>query len=141
MGLYADLKKFLTQSTFITMAVAFVVGVQVGLVIAALVSSVINPLIAVFFKTNFANIGLVTVNGSTFTFGILLGAVITFLVVLIVVFLAFVYPYSKYQARQAAKAGPTTKTCPECCSTIPLAAKRCAFCTTTLPPDAPAAKS
>jgi len=133
MSFTADLKKFLTQSSFVTMAVAFVIGVQVGLVVAALVSSIINPLIAVFFKTSFASIGLVTVNGSTFTFGVLLGAVITFAIVLIVVFAGFVYPYEKYQARQAAKATPTTKNCPECCSAIPVAAKRCAFCTTPVP--------
>jgi len=133
MGFYADLKKFLTQSNFVTMAVAFVVGVQVGLVVAALVSSLVDPLIGVFFKASFASIGLVTVNGSTFTFGTLLGAVITFLIVLLIVFAAFVYPYEKYQAKQAAKASPTTKTCPECCSTINIAATRCAFCTASIP--------
>ncbi len=133
MGFYADLKKFLTQSNLVTMAVAFVIGVQVGLVVAALVSSVVDPLIGVFFKSSFSNIGLVTVNGSTFTFGTLLGAVITFLIVLLIVFAGIVYPYEQYQQRQAAKAAATTKTCPECCSTINIAAKRCAFCTATLP--------
>jgi large conductance mechanosensitive channel len=29
---------------------------------------------------------------------------------------------------------PTTKTCPECLSTIPIAARRCAHCTSQLSP-------
>jgi large conductance mechanosensitive channel len=135
MGVYEDLKKFLTQASFVTLAVAFVVGAQVTLVVTALVSSVVDPAIAVFFKSNFSTLGLLTVNGSTFAFGVLLGAVINFLIVLVVVFFAFVYPFAKYEARKAARAAtapPTTKTCPECFSTINLQATRCAYCTTAL---------
>jgi large conductance mechanosensitive channel len=136
MGVYADLKTFLSQASFVTLAVAFVIGAQVTAVVTALVSSVVDPAIAVFFKANFTQIGLVTVNGSTFMFGILLGALINFLIVLIVVFFAFVYPFARYEARKAAKlaaAPPTTKSCPECYSTINILATRCAFCTATVP--------
>jgi large conductance mechanosensitive channel len=139
MSVMQDLKTFLTQSTFVTLAVAFVVGTQVGLVVTALVSSVIDPAIGVVFKSNFSQVGLVTVNGSTFTFGALLGAVINFVIVLLVVFFVIVYPFAQYQKRQAAKTAPTTTTCPFCCSTINVKATRCAFCTATLPAPAPTA--
>jgi large conductance mechanosensitive channel len=136
MGLVADLKSFLTQSTFVTLAVAFVVGVQVSAVVTALVNSVINPAVGAAFQANFASIGLFTVRGSTFTFGTLLGAVINFVIVLLVLFFVIVYPYGRYEARQKAKAAakpPTTKSCPFCISTIDLKATRCAFCTAQLP--------
>lgn len=142
MGVTDDLKKFLTQANFVTLAVAFIVGAQVGLVVGALVTGVVDPLVGVFFKANFSQIGTVTVNGSTFTFGTLLGAVINFLIVLVVVFFAFVYPLALHEQRQAAKkakAPPTTKACPFCCSTINVQATRCAFCTQALPAAAPAA--
>jgi len=34
--------------------------------------------------------------------------------------------------REEAKAEPTTKTCPECLETVPLAATRCKFCTSKI---------
>jgi large conductance mechanosensitive channel len=141
MGMYADFQTFLTQANFVTLAVAFIIGAQITLVVTSLVTSVVDPAIAVFFKANFSQIGLVNVNGSTFTFGVLLGAVINFAIVLLVVFLAFVYPMARYTAKKAASAAATTKTCPECFSTINIQATRCAFCTATLPvtPPAPAA--
>jgi large conductance mechanosensitive channel len=144
MTVVQDLKAFLTQATFVTLAVAFVLGVQIGLVVTALVTSVVDPAVGVLFKTNFSQIGLVTVNGSTFTFGVLLGAVLNFVIVLLVVFFVIVYPFAIYTKRQAAKAAaapPTTKNCPFCFSAINLQATRCAFCTATVPlqPVPPAA--
>ncbi|MGP8072908.1 MAG: MscL family protein [Thermoplasmata archaeon] len=143
MTVVEDLKTFLTQATFVTLAVAFVVGTQVSAVITALVSSIINPAIAVFFHANFTQVGLVTVNGSTFTLGALLGAVLNFVIVLVVVFFVVVYPFALYTKRQAAKAAaapPTTKNCPFCYSSINIQATRCAFCTATVPlQPAPAA--
>jgi large conductance mechanosensitive channel len=136
MSVKDDLKIFLTQSNFVTLAVAFVVGLQVSAVVTALVGSVVDPAIAVFFKANFAQIGLVTVNGSTFTFGTLFGAVLNFVIVLLVIFFLLVYPTALQAKRAAAKAKaapPTTKSCPFCFSTINIQATRCAFCTQTVP--------
>jgi len=146
MTVVADLKAFLTQATFVTLAVAFVVGVQIGLVVSALVSSIVDPAVAVAFKANFASIGLLTINGSTFTFGALFGAVLNFVIVLMVVFFVIVYPFALYTKRQAAKAAhlpPTTRNCPFCYSSINIQATRCAYCTATVPlqpaPATPAA--
>ncbi len=142
MGVKEDLKTFLTQASFVTMAVAFIVGTQVGLVIGALVSGVVDPLIGVFFKANFSQLGVLTVNGSQFEFGTFLGAVINFLIVLIVIFFGFVYPLALHAKRveaRKAKAPPTTKPCPYCFSTISIQATRCAFCTQALPTPVAAA--
>ncbi|MGA8664834.1 MAG: MscL family protein [Thermoplasmata archaeon] len=136
MTVVSDLKAFLTQATFVTLAVAFVVGVQIGMVVSSLVSSIVDPAVGVVFKANFASVGLVTINGSTFTLGALFGAVLNFVIVLLVVFFVIVYPFALYTKRQAAKAAaapPTTKNCPFCFSTINIQATRCAFCTATVP--------
>ena len=43
-----------------------------------------------------------------------------------------------YAARNAIPADPTSKKCPECLSEIPIAARRCAFCTSVVAtPTAP----
>ena len=36
------------------------------------------------------------------------------------------------RARREPPADPTTRKCPECLSEIPLGARRCAFCTSTI---------
>jgi large conductance mechanosensitive channel len=41
-------------------------------------------------------------------------------------------PVNKLMSRLKPPPAPTTKTCPECLSEIPIAAKRCAHCTSPL---------
>jgi len=139
MGIYEDFKKFLISGSLISMAVAFVVGLAIVNLIAALVVDIIDPLIAAAGHVNFASLGIVTVNGSPILGGAFLGAIITFLILMVVVFFLIAYPYQKSQERKAAKADPTTRTCPACCNTIPIAATRCGFCTSNVPPVAPTA--
>ncbi len=142
MSVKDDLKTFLTQANFVTLAVAFVVGAQVSAVVTALVSDIVDPAIGVFFKTNLMNAGLVTVNGSTFSFGAFFGAILNFVIVLLVLFFLIVEPYAIHAKRVAAKAAaapPTTKSCPYCFSTINIQSTKCAFCTSSVPAAPPAA--
>ncbi len=132
MGVVDDLKAFITQPTFANMAVGIVVGVAIGSVVSGLVADIVNPAIGVVFHADFTNVGKLDVRGSTFLFGAFLSAVINFAVVMAVIFFVLVYPLAKYQERKAArakKAPPTTKSCPECFSTIDIRATRCSACT------------
>jgi large conductance mechanosensitive channel len=139
MGVYEDFKKFLISGSLISMAVAFVVGLAIVALITALVDDIINPLIGAAGHVNFSSIGVLTINGSPLLGGAFLGAVITFLVLMIVVFFLIAYPYQLSQDRKAAraaKAAPTTRECPACCNQIPVKATRCGFCTSTVTPVA-----
>jgi large conductance mechanosensitive channel len=133
MGIWADFKKFVTSGTLVTMAVAFVIGLAIVALITALVDDIIDPLIGAAGGVNFANIGHLTINGSTLMGGAFLSALITFFILLIVVFFLIAEPYQKYMARQPA----ATKACPACCNQVPTAATRCGFCTSSLPPVTP----
>ena len=44
----------------------------------------------------------------------------------------FAQQVNRFQKPAAAAAAPATKDCPQCCTAIPLAAKRCPACTSTL---------
>jgi large conductance mechanosensitive channel len=137
MGLYDAFKKFLIQGGLVAMAVAFVVGLAIVALIGALVTDIIDPLIAAAFQTNFSHLGVVTINHSQVLGGALLGALINFGILMAVVFLLIAYPYQLYQDRQKAKAAaapPTTRECPQCLNRIPLKASRCGFCTSTVTP-------
>jgi large conductance mechanosensitive channel len=137
MGVAEDFKKFLLSGSLIAMAVAFVVGLAIVALIGALVADIIDPLIGAAVHVNFSSLGVLTINGSPITGGAFLGAVINFLVLMVVVFFLIAYPYQLHQDRKAAKADPTTRVCPACCNTIPIQATRCGFCTSTVPPVAP----
>jgi len=138
MGAWDEFKQFASRGDFISMAVAFVIGLQVSAIVTALVGSVITPLIGMVFHANFSKVGRVELLGSTFTFGVLLQAILTFLVVLVVLFFALVRPMEQLQARRhPPKPAPPpepTRSCPACYSTIHAKATRCAFCTSPVTP-------
>jgi large conductance mechanosensitive channel len=128
--------KFIRQGNLVQLAVAFVMGVAFSTLVTALVADLFTPLIGVAGKFDF-NAWRFSVNGSLFQQGAFLNALITFVTVTVVVFFAIALPYQRYMDRQAAKAPkatPTTRPCPECLSMIPLAAKRCSFCTSPVTP-------
>ena len=65
-------------------------------------------------------------------YGIFLNALINFLIVAAVVYFFIVMPLHKLLERingPTPEVLPTTKTCPQCLSDVPLAATRCKFCT------------
>ena len=107
----------------------------VGTVIAALVQDLRTPLIGALVTQPDFSAFTVTLNGSTFLIGDFLNAVISFLLVSAAVYFAVVAPMNALVARQRrgeAPPAPTTKKCGECLSDVPIAARRCAFCTSPL---------
>jgi large conductance mechanosensitive channel len=130
-------RDFITKGNIIQLAIAFVMGVAFASVITGLTTGLISPLIGLAGGTgNLANEST-NVSHSVFHWGLFLADVINFLIVAAVLFFLIVYPLLRYQEHKAAKlaaAPPTTKTCPFCQNTVPLAATRCGFCTSQLPP-------
>ena len=126
-----EFKAFMLRGNLVDMAVGIVIGLAFTAVITALVASLITPLIAAIFgKPNFAALTF-TINGSVFTYGLFLNALLSFVLVAIVRFFVGVKPVYALRARRVSP-DPTTRACPECLSEIPLEAHRCAFCTTEL---------
>lgn len=133
-----DFGKFIRQGNLVQLAIAFVMGAAFSALVTALVADLFTPLIGVAGHFDFSSWRF-TLNHSTFMQGAFINAVITFVTVSIVVFFAIALPYQRYVDRKAAKAPSatvTTRPCPECLSTIPLAAKRCSFCTSAVTPVA-----
>ena len=125
-------KQFLLRGNVIDLAVAVVMGGAFGKVVTALVEDLINPIIAAAVgKPDFSLIGF-TVNGSRFKLGDFLNALVAFVLISAAVYFFVVVPVNAMLARSRrgeAPPDPTTKKCPECLSDVPIAAKRCAFCT------------
>ena len=128
-------KEFILRGNVLDLAVAVVLGGAFGAVVTALVKDLITPLIgAVVGKPDFSAL-VVTLNGSQFLIGDFLNAVVSFLLIAAAVYFFIVTPVNALVARRRrgeAPPDPTTKKCPECLSEVPIAARRCAFCTSTL---------
>ncbi len=131
-------KQFVLRGNVIDLAVAVVMGAAFGAVVTALVKDLLTPLIAAIVgKPDFSAIAF-TVNGSKFLIGDFINALVSFLLVAAAVYFFVVLPMNALMARihrGEAPPDPTTKTCPECLSDVPIRARRCAFCTSPLPAE------
>jgi large conductance mechanosensitive channel len=129
-------KRFLLRGNVIDLAVAVVIGGAFGAVVTALVKDLLTPLIgAAGGQPDFSALA-VTVNGSKFLIGDFLNAVISFIFVAAAIYFFVVKPVNaivERSRRGEPPPDPTTKKCPECLSTVPIAARRCSFCTSPLP--------
>ena len=128
-------KQFLLRGNVIDLAVAVVIGTAFGAVVTALVKDLITPLIAAIVgKPDFSAIKF-TVNTSTFLIGDFVNALVGFVLVAGAVYFFVVVPVNAVLARVRrgqAPPDPTTRQCPECLSTIPIKARRCAYCTSLI---------
>jgi large conductance mechanosensitive channel len=129
-------RAFLMRGNVIDLAVAVVIGGAFGAVVTALVKDLLTPLIAAIIgKPDFSAIQF-EINGSKFLVGDFINNVLSFLFIALAVYFFVVLPMNTIMERLRrgqAPPDPTTKTCPECLSTVPIAARRCAFCTSAIP--------
>lgn len=129
-------KQFIMRGNVLDLAVAVVIGAAFGAVVSALVKDLLTPLIAALVgKPDFSAIQF-EINGSKFLIGDFINALISFLLVSTAVYFFVILPVNTLMARKRsgeASPDPTTQECPECLSTIPIAAKRCAFCASAIP--------
>ncbi|MGZ4591197.1 MAG: large conductance mechanosensitive channel protein MscL [Actinomycetes bacterium] len=100
-------KDFLLRGNVVDLAVAVVIGTAFGLVIAALVADLITPIIAAIGgQPDFAKLTF-TINGSKFTYGHFVNAVISFVIVAAAVYFLVVVPVNKLMERR--KSGEETE--------------------------------
>lgn len=125
-------RTFILRGSVVDLAIAVVIGGAFGVIVTAFVKDLLTPLIAAIVgKPDFSAIAF-TINGSKFLIGDFINALVSFLLIAAAVYYFVVIPVGALMAR--ARRGeippdPTTKKCPECLSEIPIAARRCAFCT------------
>ena len=104
-------KDFIMRGNVIDLAVAVVIGGAFTALVTAIVDSVVNPVVELFYKPDpkTGDIGptLTGIYGQQvpFPLGALITAIISFFAVALVVYLVFVLPMNKWKERQAARAG------------------------------------
>jgi large conductance mechanosensitive channel len=139
--MFKEFREFIARGNVVDLAVAVVIGAAFGKIITTLVDGVIMPPIGLLTgRVNFTD-KFYDLSGGNYkslaeakaagapviAYGALLNDLIIFLIIAFVVFL-IVRAVNRLKSKQATDAGPTTKDCPLCLSTIPLKATRCSQC-------------
>lgn len=129
-----DFKSFILRGNVVDLAVGIVIGAAFGTVVSSFVKNLLTPLVSIPGKVNFSNLH-VTVRHSTFLYGTFLNDLISFVIIAAAVFFFVVRPVNTLMSRRRTEpeVDATTRDCPECLSSIPKAATRCAFCTAKVP--------
>jgi large conductance mechanosensitive channel len=128
-------REFVLRGNVLDLAVAVVIGAAFGAVVTALVKDLLTPFIAAIVgKPDFSAITF-TIRGSMFGVGDFINTIVSFIFVSTAIYFMVIAPVNAIVARAhrgEAPPDPTTKKCPECLSEVPIAAKRCAFCTSAI---------
>jgi large conductance mechanosensitive channel len=140
-----EFKEFALRGNVMDMAVGIIIGAAFGKIVSSLVEDVMMPPIGrllghVDFSGLFINLGdksyesltaAKAAGAATLNYGLFINTIINFLIVAFAVFLV-VQQVNRWTKKPAAPAAPSTKECPQCAMTIPIAAKRCGHCTAQL---------
>ena len=138
-----EFREFITRGNVLDLAVAVIIGAAFGKIVTSLVEGVIMPPIGMALgKVDFANL-FIDLSGQNpasladaqlrglpvIAYGMLINDIVSFLIIAFVIFLII---KAVNKAKREKPADPTTKDCPYCLSSIPLAATRCSGCTSEL---------
>ena len=123
-------KKFLLRGNLVDLAVAVIIGAAFGGLVTALTNDFITPILAAIGgKPDFSTLHF-TINESRFYYGDFLNVLIAFVILAAVLYYLVIVPFSALLERYkpAPDEPAPVKDCTECLSSIPAAARKCAFC-------------
>jgi len=133
--MFKGFREFVLRGNVVDMAVGVVIGAAFGAIVTAFVKDLLTPLIAALVaKPDFSGY-VFEVNGSKFLYGDFINAVVSFLLIAAAIYYFVVLPLNALMARihkNEPAAAPDKKQCPECRSDIPIAARKCAYCTSVV---------
>ena len=140
--MFREFREFIARGNVVDLAIAVVIGAAFGRIITSLVEGVIMPPIGLLLgKADFSNLFIDISRASpppvsladaqlrglpVIAYGRFINDIVNFL---IVGFIIFLIVKAVNRMRAAPPPPPNTKDCPYCLTAIPLAAKRCAACT------------
>lgn len=140
-GLFSEFKEFAVRGSVLDLAIGVMIGAAFGKIVTSVVEDIIMPPLSLITgNVDFTN-KFVTLSGGEFetlelakkagavtlNYGLFLNNVIQFLIIAFVIFM--IVRWVNRLKRQPAVETPATRNCPYCVSPIPVAATRCAHCT------------
>ena len=145
--MWKEFKKFVMRGNVLDLAIGVILGGAFGKIVTSFVNDVLMPPIGLLLgKVNFSDL-FIDLSGEGYTslaaaqeagaatinYGVFFNTILDFVIVAFVIFLVVRQVNKMKKAEPAAPpAEPTTKTCPYCCTDIPIKATRCPNCTSKL---------
>jgi len=144
--MFKEFKEFAMRGSVVDLAVGVIIGASFGTIVKSLVDDILMPPIGLLIGgLDFSNL-FISLSGAqypslaaakeagapTINYGVFLNNVLNFLIVAFAVFLLVRQVNRLKRETPVPPPAPTEKPCPYCISTIPLAATRCAHCTSEL---------
>jgi large conductance mechanosensitive channel len=140
-----EFKAFVMRGNVLDLAVGVIIGAAFGKIVASLVDDILMPPIGralghVDFSNLFINLSETPygsladakkAGAATLNYGLFLNTIINFLIVAFCVFL-IIQLVNRWVNKPAPPGPATTKDCPQCAMSIPIAARRCGHCTSQL---------
>ncbi|WP_374035891.1 large conductance mechanosensitive channel protein MscL [Bdellovibrio bacteriovorus] len=138
--MFKEFKTFIMRGNVLDMAVGIIIGAAFGKIVSSFVADVLTPVLSLGLgKVDFSNL-FIALNGesyptldaakaagvATVNYGIFINMVLDFVIVAFAIFLIVKAANKMKKAEEPAPV--TTKECPECCSSIPVKARKCAHC-------------
>jgi large conductance mechanosensitive channel len=148
--MFEEFKKFVLRGNVLDLAVGVIIGAAFGAIVTSLVNDIIMPPVGLLLgRVDFSNLFIVLKAGEvagpyatlaaaqeagavTMNYGLFINAIISFLIVALAIFLIVRAANRLQREEEAPPPEPTTKECPYCATTIPIAATRCPNCTSEL---------
>lgn len=148
MSMLKEFKEFALRGNVVDMAVGIIIGAAFGKITSSLVKDIIMPPVGKLlgnadFSELYYNLGSETyasladaqaAGAATINYGVFGTTVLDFVIVAFAIFM-MIKGMNRMKRKEAAApaSAPTTKECPYCLTSIPLAATRCSACTSELP--------
>ena len=130
MGMLKEFRDFAVKGNAVDMAVGIVIGAAFGKIVTSLVNDIIMPPPGLLLgRMDFASMAIHLNKNTAIKYGVFINNIMDFVIVAFAIFLVI---KQINRLKKAPPADPTTKECPECCSTIPIKASRCPNCTSQI---------
>lgn len=131
-----EFQAFVLRGNVVDLAVGVVMGAAFGAVVTSLVENILTPILGVFGTPDFQDWSFNVGKGKV-RIGLFLNSIISLLTIGMGVFLLMVKPLNRLNEKSKPQAAVSVavRDCPLCLSSIPKAARRCAFCSAEVPAE------
>jgi len=144
--MWKEFKEFALKGNAVDLAIGVIIGAAFGGIVTSLVNDVLMPPIGkVMGGVDFSNMFFVLGDGSfpslkaakdagaaTINYGVFINMLINFLIVAFVLFMVVKAMNRMKREAPAPMSPPSEKECPQCAMSVPIKAKRCPHCTSSI---------
>jgi len=134
-----EFKVFVMRGNVVDLAVGVIIGAAFGKIVSSLVNDVLMPPLGVLIGgMDFSSLVLTlkpaegAQKAVTVNYGLFINQVLDFLIVAFCIFLVVKGMNALKKKEPPPAPTPTEKSCPQCCMVVPIQAKRCGHCTSTI---------